>query len=153
MPPSCCSSWVADRCLNVLCRSERIGPGTPSQQAAEISFSPLRPRSVMNEDECVATDSIVLIFVVRLEVALLEIRELRGRHDFNRPCVPVSFRFPHSAFGPTLMIFISSLESAVYGAISVRGPGSNFRNVRNLVSDRQNKGLLLENQRGFLKPA
>ena len=41
----------------------------------------------MNEDECVATDSIVLIFVVRLEVALLEIRELRGRHDFNRPCV------------------------------------------------------------------
>ena len=47
----------------------------------------------MNEDECVATDSIVLIFVVRLEVALLEIRELRGRHDFNRPCVPVSFRF------------------------------------------------------------
>ena len=80
----------------------------------------------MNEDECVATDSIVLIFVVRLEVALLEIRELRGRHDFNRPCVPVSFRFLHSAFGPTLMIFISSLESAVYGAISVRDPGFEF---------------------------
>src|SRR5262245_4550433 len=81
----------------------------------------------MNEDECVATDSIVLIFVVRLEVALLEIREQGGRHDFNRPCVTVSFRFPHSAFGPTLMIFISSLGSAVYVAISVRGPGSNFR--------------------------
>src|SRR5262245_45341964 len=107
----------------------------------------------MNEDECVATDSIVLIFVVRLEDALLEIREQGGRHDFNRPCVTVSFRLPHSAFGPTLMIFISSLGSAVYGAISVRGPGFELSNVRNLVSDRQNKGLLLENQRGFLKPA
>jgi len=66
-------------------------------------------------------------FVVRLEVTLLEIHELRGRHDFNRPCVTVSFRFLHSAFGPTLMIFISSLESAVYGAISVAARGSNFR--------------------------